>query len=112
MLGLRSITNHTRLVARQHRRNALDKVAEINSAVGEIAAGAREQSTALQEVNAAINEMDRVTQANAEMAERATNAGHVLKEKGEKLRTTIDQFRIRGGEKGRSEAAPRGLEAA
>ena len=45
----------------------------------DIAAGAEEQSTALQEVNIAVNQMDQATQQNAAMAmasaERSASRG-------------------------------------
>ena len=57
------------------------QVAEINAVVAEIAAGAQEQATGLGEVNAAINQMDQVTQQNAAMVEESTAASHSLFDK-------------------------------
>ncbi len=45
------------------------QVAEINGIVGEIAAGAQEQATGLEQVNTAVSQMDQVTQQNAAMVE-------------------------------------------
>ena len=47
----------------------LEQVTEINVVVSHIAAGAQEQSTALQEINTAIDQMNLVTQQNAAMVE-------------------------------------------
>jgi methyl-accepting chemotaxis protein len=46
--------------------------------VADIAASAQEQATGLQQVNAAVNQMDQVTQQNAAMVEQATAASHGL----------------------------------
>ena len=70
------------------------QVAEINDVVGEIAAGAREQATGLDEVNSAINRMDQVTQQNAAMVEESTAASHSLSQETSKLSKIVDQFRI------------------
>ena len=70
------------------------QVAEINDVVGEIAAGAREQATALDEVNSAINQMDQATQQNAAMVEESTAASHSLSQETSKLSKIVDQFRI------------------
>jgi len=70
------------------------KVSEINSVVADIAAGAEEQSTALQEVNTAVNAMDQATQQNAAMAEQATAAARSMMQETEKLSEMIGRFRL------------------
>jgi methyl-accepting chemotaxis protein len=69
-------------------------VAEINTIVSDIAAGAQEQATGLQQVNTAVNEMDKVTQQNAAMAEEATAAGRSLAQEAEQLTSLIGQFQL------------------
>jgi methyl-accepting chemotaxis protein len=69
-------------------------VAEINTVVTDIAAGAQEQATGLQQVNTAVNEMDKVTQQNAAMAEEATAAGRSLAQEAEQLSGLVGQFRL------------------
>ena len=54
------------------------QVSQLNGLVAELAASAKEQSTGLGEVNAAVNQMDQVTQQNAAMVEQATAASHGL----------------------------------
>lgn len=58
--------------------NALNRivsqVSDANSAVAEIADGAKEQSTALLEINTAVAQMDQFTQQNAAMVEETTAA--------------------------------------
>jgi methyl-accepting chemotaxis protein len=70
------------------------KVLEINSIVGEIAAGAQEQATGLQQVNIAVNEMDQTTQQNAAMAEEATAASRSLSQETGRLSGLIGEFKI------------------
>jgi methyl-accepting chemotaxis protein len=70
------------------------KVTEVNSAVGEIAAGAQEQATGLQQVNVAVNQMDQVTQQNAAMAEEATAASRALAHESDQLSRLVAQFQV------------------
>ena len=72
------------------------QVAEINLAIGDIAVGAQEQSTALGQINQAIAQMNLVTQQNAAMVEESTAAGHSLSEETMKLARLIGQFRVAG----------------
>ncbi|WP_158814573.1 methyl-accepting chemotaxis protein [Methylocapsa sp. S129] len=70
------------------------QVGEINIVVSEIAAGAKEQSTGLDEVNAAINRMDQVTQQNAAMVEESTAASRSLTGETAQLSGLVSQFQI------------------
>jgi len=76
------------------------QVAEINGVIAEIAASAQEQSTGLLQVNAAMNQMDQVTQQNAAMVEQATAATHNLREETAALSELIAQFRVEPGARG------------
>jgi methyl-accepting chemotaxis protein len=69
-------------------------VAEINLAIGEIAASAAEQAAGLAEVNLAVNEMDQTTQQNAAMVEQSTAATHSLAHETEHLERAIARFTI------------------
>lgn len=81
-------------------RGLVSKVLEINNVVAEIAASAQEQSTALAEVNTAVNQMDQATQQNAAMVEESTAATHSLKGETAELVNLISAFQI--GDVGRS----------
>jgi methyl-accepting chemotaxis protein len=70
------------------------QVTEINEVVTSIAAGAKEQATALDEVNGAINQMDQVTQQNAAMVEESTAAGHALSQETAQLVGLVGQFQV------------------
>jgi len=70
----------------------LEQVEQLNRLVSDIAASTQEQSTALHEVNTAINQMDQVTQQNAAMVEQATAASHSLSDEATELGRLIGQF--------------------
>src|SRR5690606_7609035 len=70
------------------------QVPEITGLVTEIAASAREQSTGLGEVNAAVNQMDQVTQQNAAMVEQSTAASHNLAQEADELARLVSKFRL------------------
>jgi methyl-accepting chemotaxis protein len=72
----------------------MGQVTDINAVVGDIAAGAHEQSTALQEINGAIDQMNLVTQQNAAMVEESTAAGHSLSLETTRLSQLISQFQV------------------
>ncbi|WP_404417713.1 methyl-accepting chemotaxis protein [Brevundimonas vesicularis] len=72
----------------------VDRVAEIDSLVTEIAASAQEQAVGLAEVNTAVNQMDQVTQQNAAMVEQSTAASHSLAQEAESLQASVAQFRV------------------
>ncbi|WGM40686.1 methyl-accepting chemotaxis protein [Caulobacter sp. NIBR1757] len=72
----------------------IDKVGGVNALVSEIAASANEQSTALAEVNIAVNQMDQVTQQNAAMVEETTAASHALAQQAEGLTALIGRFQV------------------
>lgn len=81
------------------------KVAEISSAVDEIAASAAEQSVGLREVNSAVNQMDQVTQQNAAMVEQSTAASHALAQEAGDLTALVQRFRIENDPARRATAA-------
>jgi methyl-accepting chemotaxis protein len=70
------------------------QVAEINTVVSEIANGAKEQATGLEEINIAINQMDQMTQQNTAMAEESRAASRSLSHQAEQLTTLISRFQI------------------
>ncbi|WP_309629024.1 methyl-accepting chemotaxis protein [Brevundimonas sp.] len=69
------------------------KVAEIDVLISEIASSSLEQSTGLNEVNVAVNQMDQVTQQNAAMVEEATAAANSLKGETAELSRLVGRFR-------------------
>jgi methyl-accepting chemotaxis protein len=74
----------------------VDRVAEIDTLVSEIAASAQEQAIGLGQVNTAVNQMDQVTQQNAAMVEQTTAASHSLSREAEALAQSVDRFNVGG----------------
>lgn len=75
----------------------VDSVSEISRNVSEIAVSAREQSSGLAEINAAMNQLDQVTQQNAAMFEETTAASHALTREAESLTQTMARFKTGPG---------------
>ncbi len=73
------------------------RVLKINDHIHSIATAAKEQSTGLQEVNTAINQMDQVTQQNAAMVEETSAATHKLSEEADGLAALVAHFRLSDG---------------
>ncbi len=73
-------------------RRTLAQVEEINRLIADIAASAQEQSTGLQEVTGAMNQMDQVTQQNAAMVEQSTAACHSMAAEAAELARLVGQF--------------------
>ncbi|MGX5667014.1 methyl-accepting chemotaxis protein [Rhizobium daejeonense] len=70
------------------------EVQEIDRNVAAIVEASREQSTALQEINRAVNGMDQNTQQNAAMVEETSAASHSLAREAETLKNLLAQFRF------------------
>ena len=70
------------------------QVVEINTVVTDIAASAQEQSTGLEQVNTAVNQMDQVTQKNAAMVEEMTAAAHGLAGESAELGQLVARYQI------------------
>jgi methyl-accepting chemotaxis protein len=85
----------------------LGQVSNINGLVGAIAASAQEQSSGLQQVNRAINEMDQTTQQNAAMVEQSTAASQGLAREVQELNQLVRGFRVGAAEASASPAAAR-----
>jgi methyl-accepting chemotaxis protein len=79
----------------QSLERLLALVEKMNHRVAAIAASAAEQATGLREVNAAMNQMDQVTQQNAAMVEQSTAASHSLAQESATLATLVQRFSLR-----------------
>ena len=77
---------------------------EIDGAVGEIAEVARQQATALAEINEAIEHMNQSTQQNAAIVEETTAANRSLSTECHTLYEQIASFQIGEGEETRAAA--------
>ncbi|MCI3131551.1 methyl-accepting chemotaxis protein [Phenylobacterium aquaticum] len=85
----------------------VSRVNQISVLITEIAASSREQSLGLGQVNAAINDMDKVTQQNAAMVEQSTAASHNLLREAEALSDSMSAFRTSNAPSRSSRPAPR-----
>ncbi len=75
-------------------RRIVEEVAKISSVVNEIAASAEAQSNSLRDVNAAVKEIDQVTQKNASMSEEMNAASQSLANDSAELISLIGGFKI------------------
>ncbi len=81
------------------------RVLKINDHIHSIATAAGEQSTGLNEVNKAVNQMDQVTQQNAAMVEETSAATHKLSQEADSLAALVSHFKV--GESNERNAASR-----
>jgi hypothetical protein len=65
------------------------KVRQVDELVAEIAAACAEQSQGIEQVNAAVTEMDKVTQSNAAMAEETASASQELTAQTKALKDAV-----------------------
>jgi methyl-accepting chemotaxis protein len=72
----------------------VDEVKEIDQHIVSIVDSAHEQSTALQEINTAVNVMDQGTQRNAAMVEETTAASHALVAEVVQIAEMLSAFKI------------------
>jgi methyl-accepting chemotaxis protein len=70
------------------------EVQEINRHVAAIVESAHEQSSGLQQINTAVNQMDQDTQKNAAMVEESTAASHGLAREVASLNQLLGQFKL------------------
>ncbi len=83
---------------------SIKQVADI---MGEITAATLEQSHGIEEVNAAIGQMDEMTQQNAALVEEAAAAAESMQEQASRLAEAVAIFKLAGDEFGkRAVAAP------
>ncbi|TWD46743.1 methyl-accepting chemotaxis protein [Agrobacterium vitis] len=71
------------------------QILAINDHIHSIASSAKEQSTGLQEVNTAINQMDQVTQQNAAMVEETSASTHKLSQEADNLARLLEHFKVK-----------------
>jgi methyl-accepting chemotaxis protein len=72
----------------------VEQVRRVSDLVGEITAGATEQSAGIGQVNIAVGELDRTTQQNAALVEESAAAAESLKQQADRLAQTVSVFRL------------------
>lgn len=75
-------------------KSIIQRIAEINGIVSDIAENAEYQASGLQEVNTAVEQMDQVTQQNAAMVEETTAATRTLTEQSAELAKLVAHFTV------------------
>lgn len=73
-------------------REIVESVSKVTDVIGEISAGAKEQSSGIGQINTAVAEMDTMTQQNASMVEEATTAAADMRRHAEHLNELINSF--------------------
>jgi methyl-accepting chemotaxis protein len=68
-------------------------VKRVTDIMGEISAASAEQSSGIEQVNTAVNQMDEVTQQNAALVEEAAAAAASLEEQAQRLKEAVSSFR-------------------
>ncbi|MQB46122.1 methyl-accepting chemotaxis protein [Rhizobium sp. ICMP 5592] len=71
-----------------------DKIVLVSHEVEMLAGASHDQSVALQQVNQAVNQMDKITQQNALMAEEANTASSLLAKEATGLMSVVGMFKL------------------
>ncbi|BDG07356.1 Cache 3/Cache 2 fusion domain-containing protein [Anaeromyxobacter paludicola] len=86
-------------------------VGRVGEVVAGISAAAQAQVQALDEVNRAVAEVEKVTMQNAASAEESSSAAGELSGQAAELAGMVAEFRLEGGAEAKRRRAPRALEA-
>ncbi|HWI80410.1 methyl-accepting chemotaxis protein [Ramlibacter sp.] len=102
----------TRLVgaAGQTMTEVVASIRRVSEIMGEIASASQEQTRGIEQVNAAITQMDQVTQQNATLVEQASSAAQSMQLQAGSLVEAVSAFRL--AEAQAAEAIARAQEAA
>lgn len=92
----RHVANGVDLVNRAGRDlgTVFDGVGTLSDTVGRIATGVTAQAATLAQINDAVSQLDRLTQENAEMAVKSTDAARLLSSASDSLTQEVAQFRV------------------
>lgn len=75
----------------------VEGIERVTDVIGEISAGAKEQSLGIGHVNTAVTELDNMTQHNASMVEQSSAAASEMRAQAERLNALIESFRLSDG---------------
>ncbi|SHF14688.1 methyl-accepting chemotaxis sensory transducer with Cache sensor [Modicisalibacter ilicicola DSM 19980] len=78
--------------AGQTMQEIVKSVARVTDVIGEISAGAKEQSSGIGQVNTAVMEMDSMTQQNAAMVQQSSTAAANMRQHAQRLNDLINSF--------------------
>ena len=90
----RQVSNGVDLVGQAGKalHQIIESVSSISTHVSDIAQGAEEQATTLNEVNSGMTELDKVTQQNAAMVQQSTAAAQTLNNDASRLGQQVAMF--------------------
>jgi len=77
-------------------REIMEQVSRVSDLVGEISSSSSEQAREIDHVNQALEQIDRVTQANAALTEESAAAAEDLSAQAAGLRAVVERFRLGG----------------
>ena len=80
----------------------VESIERVTDVIGEISAGAKEQSIGIGQVNTAVTELDNMTQHNASMVEQSSTAASEMREQAERLNALVASFRLSDAAQGTS----------
>jgi len=86
--------------AGQTMAEVVQSVKRVTDIMGEITAASTEQSQGIEQVNAAVAQMDEMTQQNAALVEEAAAAAESLQDQADGLAQAVAQFRVSGADVG------------
>ncbi|MBB2483621.1 MCP four helix bundle domain-containing protein [Mitsuaria sp. WAJ17] len=90
------VESGSRLVtdAGSNMKDIVNSVQRVSDIIGEISAAAHEQREGIAQVNAAVGQLDQMTQQNAALVEQAASAAESLKDQSQRLAGAIAVFRL------------------
>ena len=77
----------------------LNSVQRVSDIIGEITAASAEQSQGIGSVNQSVNELDQMTQQNAELVEQSAAAAESLKDQATRLAQAVSAFKLGQGQR-------------
>jgi methyl-accepting chemotaxis protein len=90
----------------------VQSVRQVTDIMTEIAAASGEQSAGIEQVNAAISQMDQVTQQNAALVEQAAAASQAMQDQARRLSGYVDFFKVGGSKELNADTQDRLIESA
>ena len=82
--------------ARDTMSSIVESIERVTQVIGQITAGSRAQSSSMASINAAVNQLDQMTQQNAAVVEESAAAAQSLQDQAGDLRDVASRFRLPG----------------
>ncbi len=87
-------------------RDIVDNAQQVSALIAEITTATAEQAQGLTEINAAVGQLDQVTQQNAALVEQSAAAADSLREQAQRLNDVVAVFRLGDGAVGHPPLTP------